>query len=75
MDDELEIPRPRKAAPPKQTSQWGGIKVRVVRPVQLNSDAFAYPPERPQKLAPGDEVELVGVRAEQLVVKGVVVPV
>lgn len=72
MDDELEIPRGGRRAAPKAAEPTG--KVRVLKAVQLNSDAFVNRPERPQKLKPGDVVELLPHRAAQLAEKGIVGP-
>lgn len=75
MDDELEIPRGGRRAAPKAAEpvEITG-KVRVLKAIQLNSDAFKDRPQRPQKLKPGDVVELLPHRAAQLVEKGIVGP-
>lgn len=75
MDDELEIPRGGRRAAPKAAEpvEITG-KVRVLKAIQLNSDAFKDRPLRPQKLKPGDVVDLLPHRAVELVGKGIVSP-
>lgn len=77
QDDELEIPRAKAQRAKAETPEAPKAPVtlvRVARAVQLNSDAFIDPPSKPQKLQPGDVVDLKPERARQLLERGVVHP-